>query len=188
MLDWLKRRAETRRIGPLLYEQIVAQARQPAIYRRCAIPDTMDGRLEMILLHVILVLGRLRREGNAGQRIGQRLMETLVADLDDTLRQIGLGDDSVAHRIPKLAGALEERSRDYGLALSAAPDTASAPTLSLEAALLAHVYRLTKPSAAAEANASHLADYVRRCNSAIDAIPGADIRAGRLNLPHELSE
>jgi cytochrome b pre-mRNA-processing protein 3 len=192
MLDWLKGRAHLKRSGHQLYERIVAQARQPALYESCGVPDTMDGRLELILLHVVLVLDRLKREGNAGQRLGQRLLESLVADLDDALRQLGLGDDSVAGRVPRLAGALRERAQDYGLALDAAPaptksgkaDVATLPD-ALETALLEHVYRPADAVASAIAipHAMSLAAYVRRCRTTLAATEREALLAGEARFP-----
>ena len=64
MLHWLKRKAETRRIGHEIYERIVAQARDPVFFRDMRVPDTMAGRLEMIVLHLALMLDRLKTEGD----------------------------------------------------------------------------------------------------------------------------
>lgn len=191
MLDWLKHRTGLKRSAAELYGRIVAQSRQPALYRTYGVPDTMDGRLEMILLHVVLVLDRLKRDGAPGQRLGQRLMESLVADLDDALRRIGIGDDGVAGRMPRLAGALSERARDYGLALGDAPSLPSAPAAgtttsvpddALAAALLEHVYR-------PQAEGSHappvdrLAAYVREVRRTLSESSSAILLAGRVDFP-----
>ena len=54
----------------VLYGAIVAQARDPAFYRNYGVPDTSNGRLEMIVLHTVLVLSRLETEGGAGPALG----------------------------------------------------------------------------------------------------------------------
>lgn len=207
MFNWLTGNTAVRRTGRQLYERIVAQSREPQLYLGCGVPDTMDGRLEMILLHVVLVLDRLKAEGQRGQGVGQALMETLVADMDDALRQIGLGDDSVAHRMPRFAGAIAERSRDYGAALEAAGgaddragqvvpmDTPAAegpaspgPGL-LEAALLEHVYvpRDAAGQAVAVAQARRLGRYVRAARTRLAQLDLAtlvgDDRAGETMWP-----
>ncbi len=200
MLGWLKGRSERRRNGQQLYEGIVAQARHRSLYEACCVPDTMDGRLEMLLLHTVLSLDRLRTEGADGQRFGQRLMERLIADVDDALRQIGIGDDGVAMRMKQLAGALAERARDYGLGLrqttdieagvsagpekSAQADAFNAPG-SLEATLINHVYRITGDAEAAAAlpQARLLADYVVRTRAALAALDRSELFAGRLTFP-----
>lgn len=164
MLGWLSARSKRRRSGEQLYEGIVAAARTPALYETCGVPDTMDGRLEMLLLHTVLVLDRLSTEGAEGQRLGQRLMERLIADTDDALRQIGLGDDSVAIRIKRLGGALQERVRDYRDALSSTSEA-------MEAALLMHVHAEVGAEAAATsrrlAGVARLAGYARRSKKAL---------------------
>lgn len=182
MLGWFKGRSLRRRTGQQLYERIVAQARDPALYEACGVPDTMDGRLEMVLLHTVLVLDRLHTEGAAGHRLGQHLMERLVAGVDDALRRIGLGDDSVAPRIRRLAGALAERTRDYRAALRPDPGAAG---VSLEAALVEHVYGGAPNPAGHEAQASarRLAAYARRARAAL-AAQGADgLLSGKLAFP-----
>jgi hypothetical protein len=201
MLGWIKGNSKRRRNGQQLYEGIVAQSRTPSLYESCGVPDTMDGRLEMLLLHTVLSLERLRSEGGEGQRLGQRLLEQLIADVDDALRRIGLGDDSVAIRIKRLAGALAERSRDYGLGTPAptdhvAPHAVAAPQTperarpadaggALEAALLEHVYGSADTTAAAAAfpQARLLADYVGRARSTLARLEGRDVLAGRLAFP-----
>jgi cytochrome b pre-mRNA-processing protein 3 len=197
MLGWLKGRSERRRNGQQLYEGIVAQARQPSLYEACRVPDTMDGRLEMLLLHTVLSLDRLRAEGVDGQRFGQRLMERLIADVDDALRQIGIGDDGVSMRIKQLAGALSERARDYGLGLQQTADSApgdrslpeksarSGAQPSLSDALVSHVYRATNDAEAAAAmpQARRLADYVVRSQATLAKLDRSELFAGRLTFP-----
>jgi len=212
MLGWLKGRSLRRRTGQQLYEGIVAQARDPALYETCGVPDTMDGRLEMVLLHTVLVLDRLQAEGAAGQRLGQHLMERLVAGIDDALRRIGLGDDSVAPRIKRLAGALAERARDYraGLRASLQEDTSPspfpltgrdqrwderpAPSLAivgntpasrLESAFLEHVFSAdpASPSRQQKIHAQRLVAYALRARRALDATSSEDLLAGRLPFP-----
>lgn len=175
MLGWLRARSASRRSGQQLYEGIVAAARTPALYEDCGVPDTMDGRLEMLLLHTVLVLDRLHGEGPEALRLGQRLMESLVADADDALRQIGLGDDSVAIRIKRLGGALQERARDYRSALASTSEA-------LEASLLAHVYAETIPDRFNDASrtlaAARLADYARRSQKSLAGQPAKVLLGG----------
>jgi cytochrome b pre-mRNA-processing protein 3 len=194
MLGWLKGRSLRRRTGQQLYERIVAQARDPGLYEACGVPDTMDGRLEMVLLHTVLVLDRLQSEGPAGQRLGQHLMEQLVAGVDDALRRIGLGDDSVAPRIKRLAGALMERTRDYKAAfqpsLSDAPNDPSAATPELEAAFFEHVYGVdrTSPPPETEVAARHLAIYTRNVRTALASMPSGNLLSGKLTFPPVATE
>lgn len=86
-----------------LYLALVAQARQPALYSGFRVPDTRDGRLELIYLHAILLMRRLRAEGAAGQELAQDLFDLLFRDLDRHLREWGVGDLSVGKKVKVLA-------------------------------------------------------------------------------------
>ena len=175
MLHWLKRKSETRRIGHEIYERIVAQARQMAFFRDMGVPDTMEGRLEMIMLYLVLVLDRLKTEGAPGQRLGQRLMEHLMTDYDDALRQIGIGDMGVPRRVQKVAAALAERHRDYGRALG------EAGCGKLKAAIETHIYG-SGPAAAQSRDgqgAGRLAAYVRAAAGHLATVPAEQLFEGR---------
>ncbi|MGE0699071.1 MAG: ubiquinol-cytochrome C chaperone family protein [Hyphomicrobiaceae bacterium] len=191
MLGWLKGRSELRRRAEELYGRIVAQARQPDLYLSCGVPDTMDGRLEMVLLHTVLVLERLKTAGAEGQRLGQRLMEVLVSDMDDALRRIGIGDDGVAMRIGRLAGALSERARDYGLGFAdvGRGDDRTGGAATLEAALMDHVYRAPDAAVASEVwpLVRALAAYVRRARETLGTLPTTDVLAARVVFPMEIA-
>lgn len=117
MFTSLKQRAILRRTSREVYGSIVTQARHETFYREWCVPDTMEGRLEMIILHTALVLDRLGREGEAALALGQAVTEAYIADIDDALRQIGTGDIGVPRRVKKAAAALRERRLAYGKAL-----------------------------------------------------------------------
>src|SRR5207244_1769191 len=75
----------------LLYGAIVAQARSPVFYGRYGVPDTVNGRFEMVVLHTILVLRRLKEEPGL-RGLGQALFDAFCADMDANLREMGVGD------------------------------------------------------------------------------------------------
>lgn len=102
-----------------LYRTVVEQARDPVFYRDFGVPDTLDGRFEMILLHMVLVLGRLRREGEDGAALGQALFDTMIVDMDRSLREMGVGDLSVSRRIKVMGQAFYGRAKAYGTAIAA---------------------------------------------------------------------
>src|SRR3569832_138780 len=77
-----------------LYGMIVAQARRPTFYSGYAVPDTVNGRFDLLLLHVALVVDRLMRE-EASRQTGQALFDLFCADIDDNLREMGVGVLSV---------------------------------------------------------------------------------------------
>ena len=171
MLDWLNRRRMTRRCALALYGSIVSQARHPSFYTDVGIPDTPEGRFEMIAAHIVVVLQRLASEGDAGHRLGQALVEAFVGDMDDNVREMGIGDTGVARRVKKAAAALYDRHRAYGPALADddRPRLATALALAIWGGE-------THRTAAAEVLAATLLAAAR----VIAGQPGPDLLAGRV--------
>jgi cytochrome b pre-mRNA-processing protein 3 len=97
---------------------IVAQARLPAFYQRYGVPDTVNGRFDMVLLHLWLVLRRLRTSTD-GAALAQALFDHFCSDMDDNLREMGVGDLSVPKRMVKFAEAFYGRTAAYDAALKA---------------------------------------------------------------------
>jgi len=100
-----------------LYEGIVAAARRPFFYADLAVPDTVDGRFDMISLHLFLVLQRLRGEGQEAEDFRQRLTDTFFADMDRSLREMGVGDLSVGKKVRKMSEVFYGRVKAYSTAL-----------------------------------------------------------------------
>jgi len=101
-----------------IYGMIVAQAREPLFYRAFAVPDTVNGRFDMVLLHLWMVLRRLRLvEGGAA--LSQALFDHFCADMDGNLREMGVGDLTVPKRMHKFGEAFYGRSAAYEAALAA---------------------------------------------------------------------
>ncbi len=92
-----------------LYRDLVAAARAPGFFGALGVPDTPEGRFEMIGLHAALVLLRLKREGAAGQALGQALFDLMMADMDQNLRELGVGDLGVGKQVKRLAGQFYAR-------------------------------------------------------------------------------
>lgn len=100
-----------RKIQPeALYAAIVAAARQPKFYAEWAVPDTVDGRFDMIVLHLYLVLDRLRTEP---LEFRQSLSALFFADMDRSIREMGAGDLSVAKKVRRMAEAFGGRVEAY---------------------------------------------------------------------------
>jgi cytochrome b pre-mRNA-processing protein 3 len=141
-----------RQAAQQLYQAAVKQARRPLWYRELGVPDTPEGRFEMIALHVALVLRRLRREGLPGQALGQLLFDTMFVDLDGSLRELGVSDLSVGRYIKRLAGNFYARlaALDQGLAAATGGDAAVPGAVDggppLHAMLRANVYDGAAPS------------------------------------------
>ncbi len=99
----------------LVYQRIVAQARHPGFYAAAGVPDTADGRFEMLALHLFLVLHRLKSERGdpACAALAQALADHMVADLDANLREMGAGDLGVGRRVKRMTAALYGRFAAY---------------------------------------------------------------------------
>lgn len=103
-----------------VYRAIVAQARQPDLYRRLGVPDTVEGRLEMIFLHSVLVFHRARREDESGNELAQKVFDVFVADMDRSLREMGIGDLGVPKRMKRIGQSFYGRADAYGGPISTA--------------------------------------------------------------------
>jgi cytochrome b pre-mRNA-processing protein 3 len=182
MLDWLKTRTDRRQIARSLYGSIVTRSREPVLYARLGVPDTLQGRFEMVALHLVLVLRRLAAEGPEGERLSRALTEAFVVDLDDVMREMTFGDLAVPREVKRAAAALFDRHRAYLAALEAPGGTPLADALQTQLSYLYAGKALDGPSDAG-LDAQGLSDYVRSAASALDAQPAPAILAGRLEWP-----
>jgi cytochrome b pre-mRNA-processing protein 3 len=121
MISRLFRRAPQDPSIASLYGTIVAQARAPAFYQIYRVPDTVNGRLEMIMLHTVLLLARLQSEAEPVRRLGQELFDAFCRDMDASLREMGVGDLAVPRRMRAIGEAFYGRQAAYRAAL-AEPD------------------------------------------------------------------
>ena len=95
-----------------MYRDLVKQARTPLFYRDLGVPDTPEGRFEMVGLHAALVLRRLRSEGAPGSALAQELFDLLFADVDEGLRHIGVGRTNAGTYVLLLVQDLDVRVID----------------------------------------------------------------------------
>jgi len=156
----------------LAYGRVVEQARRPAFFANCAVPDTVDGRFELICLHAFLYLHRLKRERPGSARLAQRFFDTMFADFDRSLREMGTGDLSVGREVKRMASAFYGRIAAYEAGL-AADDAA------LIAALARNLYGTAPPDAAPLRAMAH---YARRETASLDRQEAADLIAGRVSF------
>jgi cytochrome b pre-mRNA-processing protein 3 len=146
------------------YEAIVAAARHSVFYANWGVPDTVDGRFDMIALHLFLVLDRLKGEAHAFR---QDLVDEFFSDMDRSLREMGVGDLSVGKKVRRIAEAFYGRLRAYDSALAKEGDD-------LEAAIARNVF----PGLIEPAGAGRLAAHVRLQRQALSREPAAAIAAG----------
>ncbi len=164
MRGWL-RSDPAREAARRLYAAAVAQARRPEFYAGLGVPDSLDGRFELVALHIFLVLRRLKSHGDAGAT-GQELVDLFVADMDASLREMGAGDLGVGRRVKAMVQALYGRIAAYEAGLAG-------PHEGLEAALRRNLFG-TAPEPGGAVLAA-LASYVRR-ESVGPALPAETLR------------
>ncbi|MEZ5892113.1 MAG: ubiquinol-cytochrome C chaperone family protein [Parvularculaceae bacterium] len=158
--------------GRTLYAAAVAQAREPVLYARFGAPDKVEGRFEMVALHVWLVMRRLK-ETEAARHVSQHLCDAMFQNLDDSLRELGVGDLQVAKKIRKLAENFYGRIGAYEAAMK--PE---AEENALAAALSRNIF---ESSDASRTNA--LAAYVRKADEALAAQPVSRVASGIVFYP-----
>ena len=146
--------------GRALFASASEQARDPAFYDRGGVPDTYEGRFELYTLHVVLLLRRLQGDRPQVAETRQALFDAFVRNLDDGLREMGVGDLSVGKKMRKLGSGVYGRLKSYDAALAAEQ---ADPLIAL----------LTRTVFAGEAapGAPALADYVRATDAALAAEP-----------------
>ena len=137
------------RAGYALYTAAVQAARDPVFYTRFGVPDTLDGRFDMIGLHVSLMMDRLRREPSPGPELAQAVFDAMFSDMDVHLREMGVGDMSVGKRVKRMWEAFHGRALAYEGALAAGDRPA------LEAALARNIWPDGAPDGAAARLAAH---------------------------------
>ena len=100
-----------------IYGMIVTQAREPFFYRDLGVPDTVNGRFDLLVLHLWMVLRRFRRVAG-GADLGQALFDRFCEDVDANLREMGVGDLAVPKRMRAFGEAFYGRAAAYDLALT----------------------------------------------------------------------
>lgn len=160
-----------RAVAEALYRVIVGQARQPSFYTACGVPDTPDGRFDLIVAHAVLVFRRLHRQAEQSRALAQVLFDLMFADMDQNLREMGVGDLAVGKRIKAMAKGFYGRLAAYDAALAEADDGA------LHDALRRNVYRKAAP---APLQLAALAGYLRREAEQLEALPTPALLAGHL--------
>lgn len=186
IFDWFRKRTPQGRTAAELYGSIVTLARAPALYRDLGVPDTPNGRYEMIAVHMFLALRALGTGGESeilpgakasakakaesemkeSDTLARALVEHFVTDMDDSMRELAVGDLAVPKKVKKAAGGLRERVGDYDEAM-----TSENPLVDMTTAITAHVW---PEGAGPEARPAALAQYV------LDAANSVRLQANKL--------
>ena len=115
LFGWFRAAANRKTIGRL-NDEVVAAVRRPAFYES-GVPDTFNGRFEVLVLHTTLVVRRMRSLEAPGSAVAQDLIDAVFRNLDPAMRELGVGDMAVPKRMKKLAEAFLGRSIAYDAAL-----------------------------------------------------------------------
>ncbi|WP_312147605.1 ubiquinol-cytochrome C chaperone family protein [Brevundimonas sp.] len=129
MLRNLFRQRPDERQGDALYALAVEQARQPGFYTALGVADRIDTRFELYTLHVLILFLRLKQDGERGEVAAQKLFDTYISSLDNTLRELGVGDVSIGKKMRKLGESLYGRMNAYEGPLRAEDEGALAASL-----------------------------------------------------------
>ena len=153
-----------------IYGMIVTQAREPLFYRDLAVPDTVNGRFDLLLLHLWLVLRRLKSvEG--GTALSQGLFDHFCNDMDDNLREMGVSDLKVPKRMQAFGEAFYGRTAAYDMALTEGREA------------LAQAIGKNILNGENIEKARRLADYAESAMAALDRIDEAALASGAARFP-----
>lgn len=153
-----------------LYNVLVGQSRKPGFYVAGGVADTLDGRFDMIVLHAFLVMRRLRDGGMPGEALSQALFDEMFADMDRSLREMGVGDMGIGKRVRAMGKAFMGRVKAYDEGLEQGGTV-------LDEALVRNLYRSEPPRAEVVAG---MADYMRREMANLKAQPLEALMAGEV--------
>ena len=106
-----KKKYET--ISSEIYQKIVKFSRNKIFYIKYRVPDTIDGRFDMLVLITIMIAFRLSKINDEGKKLSQKVFDIIFKDLDFSLRELGAGDVSVANNMKKLISSYMGRQKIY---------------------------------------------------------------------------
>jgi len=150
-----------------LYEKAALQGRTKGFYQDLGVPDTIDGRYEMIIAHVSLMVGRLNELGET--KLSQKLFDVTYRIMEKSIREIGVGDLSVPKHMKRMMKGFKGRALHYHIALKQGDDDV------LVEAVMRNVYGTAeKPS---KADATKMADYFKRVYGAMIKLSADELEA-----------
>ena len=156
MFHYFKQRKAFKAQAKALYDKAVERGRMPYFYENLAVPDTIDGRFELISLHNFMVMYGLQKEGH--KKISQYLFDSFFVNMDRSLREIGIGDLGVPKHMKRMMQGFNGRCQSYHDALEANDIDM------LKAALVRNVYgTVEKPT---DDILTAMSDYIMRCVAA----------------------
>ncbi len=158
----------------ILFTYVVEQARKPDFYREWGVADSLDGRFDLIILHLSLLIGRLEADPQNRQKaiLIRTLQEALFDNMDMSLREMGVGDMSVGKKVKAMAEAFYGRKKAYQKAM-----VSDDATKAIKAALIRNIYRDRKPE---EHIIDLFASYVTRQAICLGQQSGEDLMSAKV--------
>jgi cytochrome b pre-mRNA-processing protein 3 len=169
----LPQRGRHERVGFQLYGAAVAAARDPYLYATLGVPDTLDGRFDLIGLHACLLIRRLRHAADPGPALAQAVFDAMFADMDINLRELGVGDMSIGKRVRAMWEAFHGRAAAYEAAMDEVGNA------KLAEAIARNVWRNAPPPAGA---ADALARLARAQDAHLAVQPLARLALGEVGF------
>ncbi len=158
-----------------LYDTIVAQSRLPVFYQAGGVPDSVDGRFDLIVLHSVLVTRRLGEAGEPGKELAQELFDLMFADMDRSLREMGVGDLKVGRRVKTMVKAFYGRAAAYDEALAQDDDGEA-----MQAAIRRNIFGTTEPD---DDQVALMASYAQAASEMLDTQGDESLLAGKVEFP-----
>jgi len=112
LFGWLKKKDRKQTAAFELYTAMVTQARQPDFYAKIGVPDTIEGRFDLILVHAFVLFRRLKTD-DGDRDLAQHIFDVMFADLDQNMREMGIGDVGILKRIRKMSESYHGRIVAY---------------------------------------------------------------------------
>lgn len=180
-----RRRRSYAQVTDLVYGRLMTAARNPAFYESLGMPDTLDGRFDMVVIHMALVLRRLSSvtpdaapdKTAPTAQLAQALFDLMFRDMDRTLREIGVSDLKVGKEVKKMVRAYYGRALAYETGLKSG---------SLDKALRENAYRAVVDPDPAQVAA--LAAYMRRVADHLAGLTEERLLAGDITFPPVIEE
>lgn len=139
MLSILKTKKPYEQEAKALYAQCLSAVRLPWFYQTCALPDTMETRFDLLVLHLFLIIERnLSDPSIDGEDVNQALFDRVFIDMDQTLREMGIGDMGIPKRMRKMMTGFNGRMHSYRDAVAAYDSNAE--TAALRAVIARNIY------------------------------------------------
>lgn len=166
----LSRVSQVRREAEIVHDALVAVARRPAFYTHFGVADTFEGRFDLLVILLALVLRRLENVGDEGRALGQELVDVVFQRFDMGLRELGVSDIGIPKRMKRLAQAFKGRTAAYFAALEVSDESLLGSAVS-------------RNILDGRADQGRLAHYILDADTSLRAAPLDALKAGRLPFP-----